>query len=63
MKFSFRDFFSKCDQIRSFLRIWSHLLKQFSMENLTICAVNGYMWVEPIYENTANKFIYLLLTC
>ena len=28
MKFSMKDFFSKCDQIRSFLRIWSHLLKK-----------------------------------
>ena len=28
MKFSIQDFFSKCDQIRSFLRIWSHLLKK-----------------------------------
>ena len=28
MKFSIKDFFSKCDQIRSFLRIWSHLLKE-----------------------------------
>ena len=28
MKFSIKDFFSKCDQIRSFLRIWSHLLKK-----------------------------------
>ena len=27
MKFSIKDYFSKCDQIRSFLRIWSHLLK------------------------------------
>ena len=26
MKFSIKDFFSKCDQIRSFLRIRSHLL-------------------------------------
>ena len=26
MKFSIEDFFSKCDQIRSKLRIWSHLL-------------------------------------
>ena len=25
-EFSIKDFFSKCDQIRSFLRIWSHLL-------------------------------------
>ena len=27
MTFSIKDFFSKCDQIHSFLRIWSHLLK------------------------------------
>ena len=27
MKFSIKNFFSKCDQIRSFLGIWSHLLK------------------------------------
>ena len=27
MKFSIKDFFSKCDQIRSVLWIWSHLLK------------------------------------
>ena len=28
MKFSIEDFFSKCDQTRSFLWIWSHLLKK-----------------------------------
>ena len=39
MKFSLKDFFSKCDQVRSFLRIWSHLLKKFLMENLIFCAV------------------------
>ena len=33
MKFSIKDFFSKCDQICSFLRIWSHLLKKSLMEN------------------------------
>ena len=33
VKFSIKDFFSKCDQIRSFLRIWSHLLKKSLMEN------------------------------
>ena len=30
MKFSIKDFFCKCDQIRRKLRIWSHLL----MENI-----------------------------
>ena len=28
MKFSIKDFFSKYDQIRSFLRTWSHLLNK-----------------------------------
>ena len=32
MKFSIKDFFNKCDQIRSFLRIWSHSLKKSLME-------------------------------
>ena len=40
MKFSITDFFSKCDQIRSFLRIWSHLLKKSVMENFIFCAVH-----------------------
>ena len=33
MKFFSKDLFSKCDQIRSKLRIWSHLLKKSLMEN------------------------------
>ena len=33
MKFSIKDFFSKCDQIRKKLRIWSHLLKKSLTEN------------------------------
>ena len=39
MKFSIKNFFSKCDQIRRFLRIWSHLLKKSSMEKFIFCAV------------------------
>ena len=39
MKFSIKDFFNKCDQIRSFLRIWSHLLKKSLIENFNFCAV------------------------
>ena len=41
MKCSIKDFFSKSDQIRSFLRLWSHLLKKPLMENLAFCAVNA----------------------
>ena len=39
MKFSIKDVFSKSDQIRSFLWIWSHLLKKSLMENLIFCTV------------------------
>ena len=39
MKFFTKNFFSKCDQIRSFLRTWSHLLKKSLMENFVFCAV------------------------
>ena len=41
MKFSIKDFFSKCDQIRSFLRIWSHLLKKSLMENFIFCVASS----------------------
>ena len=47
MKFSIKDFFSKCDQIRSKMRIWSHLLKKSLMENFIFCAVlliSFYLW-------------------
>ena len=41
MKFSIKDSLSKCRQIPSFLRIWSHLLKQSLMENLNFRAVEA----------------------
>ena len=37
-KFTIKDFSSKCDQIRSFLRIWSHLLEKSLMKNFIFCA-------------------------
>ena len=39
MKFSIKDFCSKCDQIQRKLRIWSRLLKKSLMENFIFCAV------------------------
>ena len=39
MKFSNKDFFSKSNQIRRKLRIWSYLLKKPIMENFIFCAV------------------------
>ena len=43
MKFSIKDFFSKCDQIRR----KSHLLKKSLMENFIVCAV---------FESMENHF-------
>ena len=43
MKFSVKDFFSNCDQIRSFLWIWSHLLRKSLMENFIFCAVSPFL--------------------
>ena len=43
MKFSIKYFLSKCDQIRSFLQIWSHWLKKSLMENFIFCAVTA-LW-------------------
>ena len=39
MKCSIKDFFSKCDQIRRKLRIWSNLLKKSLIENFILCVV------------------------
>ena len=39
MKLSIKDFFSKFDQIRRKLRIWSLLLKKSLMESFIFCAV------------------------
>ena len=39
MKFPINDFFSKCDQICSFLPIWLHLPKKSLIENFIFCAV------------------------
>ena len=43
IKSSIKDFFSKCDQIRSFLGIWSYLLKKSLMENFFF--VQWWLWL------------------
>ena len=50
--FPLKNFFSKYDQIRSFLQIWSHLVKKFLMENL----------MRPTLEITVLQTISLTLT-
>ena len=39
MKYFIEDFYSKCYQTRSFLRIWSHLLEKYLKEKVIFCAV------------------------
>ena len=39
MKFFIKDFSSKCDQIRTKLRVWSHLLEKSITENFIFCVV------------------------
>ena len=35
----FKDFFNKCEQIHSFIQIWSHLLTTSVNEKFNLCAV------------------------
>ena len=42
MKFSIKDFFSECDQIRRKLRMGSHKLKKSLMENF-LCSVKIFV--------------------
>ena len=55
MAFSIKDFFSKCDQIRSFLRIWSHLLNKSLMENFIFCAVIVASIISCLSNNILQK--------
>ena len=58
--FSIKDFFSKCDQIRSFLRIWSHLLKKSLMENfMFLCSGND---VDDVKSGLICNMIKLRMT-
>ena len=52
VKFSIKDFFSKCDQIRRKLRIWSYFLKKSLLENFIFCAV----WLFTIISSEFNYF-------
>ena len=56
MKFLMKDFFSKCNQIRRKLRIRSHLLKEFLMENFSFCAVYGDSF-DSHYDESMEKLM------
>ena len=63
MKFSIKDFFSNCDQIRRKLRIRSHLLNKYLMENLTFCAVKDNVseeYLEPYLTSKTELFAKLV---
>ena len=57
MKFSIKDFFSKCDKIRSFQWIWSHLLKKFLVGKFIFCTVSCWMAKTIIFSITIEKRI------
>ena len=57
MNFFTKDFFSKCDQIHSLLRIWSHLLKKSLMENFNFFAASDNKNVRGILGDNHNTNI------
>ena len=58
IKFSIKDFFGKCDQIRRKLRIWSYLLKKSLMENFIFCAA-----CSRYASDFALDFLNILASC
>ena len=52
MKFPITDFFSKCDQICSFQRIWSHLLKKLLKE---LRNFKGKLFLCPSQKQTKTQ--------
>ena len=61
IKFSIKDFFSKCDQIRRKLRIWSYLLKKFLMESLIFCVVSCKIIVLKNFSKFTGKHLWWTL--
>ena len=59
LKFSFKDFLSKCDQIRRKLRIWSHLLRKSLMENFIFHAVTFTVNSRYLEYSTSWTYRYL----
>ena len=58
MKFSIKDFFGKCDQIRKKLRIWSHLPKKSFMVNFIIF-VQWYLELVTSTEAMEVKYSFI----
>ena len=62
MKFSIKDFFSRCEQIRRKLRIWLHLLKKSLMKNFIFCAV-PMQKIQPFFSQWNNQSLKGGLSC
>ena len=52
MKFSIKNFISKCDQIRRKIWISSHPLNKSLMENFIFCAVELFVITGKYFENS-----------
>ena len=60
MKFSMKNFFSKYDQARSFLRILSYLLNKSSMGNFFFLLLTGAMqaiWASEVMIGYCSQLI------
>ena len=61
MKFSIKGLFSKCDQIRRKLRIWSHSLKKSLMENFIFQTPSRIKDVDFVKAN--EDIIHIIVSC
>ena len=52
MNFSIKNFFSKCDQIRRKLQIWSHLLKKSLIKNFNFYS----LFLDKSYDSNLKFF-------
>ena len=61
-KFTIKDFFSNCDQNRSFQRVWSHLLKKSLIENFIFCAEFISNYVQTLRIGYIPKYHFSAMT-
>ena len=63
LKFFMKDLFSKCDQIRSFLWIWSHLPEKYIMENFFCVVRIKKILLITVFSllNALGVYIYFLI--
>ena len=62
MNFSIKFFLGKCEQICRKLRVWSHLLKKFLMENIIFCAVLAQFYICTFLCSTWVVSVIILIT-